>query len=107
MIAGHNSRDGEPPMFPPGTPLAVGTFKAEPFAPDHAEWRGFAENLGGVIDAFRAMAASWGPALRDFGRSCARANRAIAIHNHRRNQDERRCYAKQARRERTGGRQTV
>ncbi|MBP9202028.1 MAG: hypothetical protein KBF47_18565 [Gemmatimonadales bacterium] len=57
--------------------------------------RGILEPMAEFIAAIDRI---YGPAVRIM-------NRYTKLHQHRRHQDERRCYAKQARRERTGWRQ--
>lgn len=67
------------------------------------------EAMAGVVKAVRGilepMAEFIAAIDRLFGPAVRIMNRYTMLHQHRRHQDERRCYAKQARREHTGWRQ--
>lgn len=67
------------------------------------------ETMAGLVDALRGvlepMAEFIATIDRLYGPAVRIMNRYIKLRQHRRHQDERRCYAKQARREHTGWRQ--
>lgn len=84
----------------------LGLWRKEPAElPAPAALARFADAFAEIIKVFDAMAAFSRQVDEVYGPPVRRMARYVKLHNHRRHQDKRRCYAKQARREYTGWRQ--
>lgn len=85
----------------------LGSWRNEDSAPPDP-WTGmaqFADMFARTSEVVQAMANFSREVARIYGPPARIMIRYMILHNHRRHQDERRCYAKQARREHTGWRQ--
>lgn len=97
----------ERPIMPGGELVpGLGSWRSEPAEPPaSAALVQFVDAFAKIVKAVDAMATFSRDVARIYGPPARIMLRYMILHNHRRHQDERRCYAKQARRERTGWRQ--